>query len=56
MFLLSAALLLHLADRGNVIVKVEMRKRISICPNYREFWISDVRIIGGSLHFGNILS
>jgi hypothetical protein len=34
--------LLHLADRGNVVIKVVMRKKNN-CPNYREFRIREGR-------------
>jgi hypothetical protein len=50
-FLFCTVLLLHLADRGNVIIKVLMRKE-NCCPNYRELQISEVRISEVALYFG----
>jgi hypothetical protein len=42
--LFRAALLLHLPDCGNAIIKVVMRKENS-CPNYHEFRISEVLLL-----------
>jgi hypothetical protein len=38
------------ADRGNVTIKVVMRKKKKSCPNYREFRISEVSPYFSSQH------
>jgi hypothetical protein len=39
-----------ITDCSDVIIKVVMRKKNNSCLNYREFWISKVRIIEVSLY------
>jgi hypothetical protein len=43
---------LAIADRGNVIIKVVMRKNKKRCPNFRKFRISEVLLVQHPLRVG----
>jgi hypothetical protein len=43
-FRFCTVLLLHLADCGNVVIKVAMRQKKNSCPNFKEFQISEVSL------------